>query len=779
MEDIEVVLEKHVVASVELLGEGTPEQAAFEENLRKDITNLTAMLKAMYIAGQSTETFLDYVVGHGELWLAQMFAGRAKQQGANAEFLDAREVLVVEEDDEINYEASNAKLDQWYAERPGTDVAVITGFIASTPEGIPTTLKRNGSDFSATIFGALLRAKTVTIWTDVDGVYSADPRKVNEAVVLESLSYEEAWEMSYFGANVLHPRTTQPAMQYNTPVKIRNFFNLDAPGTTIRTRGVCVGPHCKDIEEQFVKGFATIDDVAMINVEGTGMIGVPGVASSVFSSVRDAGVNVIMISQASSEHSICFAVKSEDTEAAKNAVEEKMSDKIKAGLVKNVEVLPRHAILAAVGGGLGKHEGVAATMFTSLANANINIVAIAQGASENNLTVVVNGDDSTRALRAVHSRFYLSETPLAVGIVGGTGLVGRTLLRQLKEQSAALHDDFNVDVRVLGICNSREMLCSDVGIDLDSWEEAFEGKDAADGSVKSDFSPEAFNASILSPYIPNRVIIDCTASGAVAEQYEGWLKAGIHVITPNKKANSSEQEYYQKLRKIQREGYTHYFYEATVGAGLPILSTLKTLTDTGDKVKQIEGIFSGTLSYIFNEYDPSKKFSDIVKQAKELGYTEPDPRDDLDGMDVARKVTILAREAGMTSIPDAAALEKRSLVPDELKDVNSIEEFMEKLPEFDDRIAAEAEAADAAGKVLRFVGVVDVENQKGSVELRQYDKNHPFGSLKGSDNIISFRTERYDEQPLIVRGPGAGADVTAGGVFGDLLRLAAYLGAPS
>jgi len=379
----------------------------------------------------------------------------------------------------------------------------------------------------------------------------------------------------------------------------------------------------------------------------------------------------------------------------------------------------------------------------------------------------------------VHSRFYLSETPLAVGIVGGTGLVGRTLLRQLKEQSAALHDDFNVDVRVLGICNSREMLCSDVGIDLDSWEEAFEGKDAADGSVKSDFSPEAFNASILSPYIPNRVIIDCTASGAVAEQYEGWLKAGIHVITPNKKANSSEQEYYQKLRKIQREGYTHYFYEATVGAGLPILSTLKTLTDTGDKVKQIEGIFSGTLSYIFNEYDPSKKFSDIVKQAKELGYTEPDPRDDLDGMDVARKVTILAREAGMTSIPDAAALEKRSLVPDELKDVNSIEEFMEKLPEFDDRIAAEAEAADAAGKVLRFVGVVDVENQKGSVELRQYDKNHPFGSLKGSDNIISFRTERYDEQPLIVRGPGAGADVTAGGVFGDLLRLAAYLGAPS
>ena len=658
-------------------------------------------------------------------------------------------------------------------------MAVITGFIASTPEGIPTTLKRNGSDFSATIFGALLRAKTVTIWTDVDGVYSADPRKVNEAVVLESLSYEEAWEMSYFGANVLHPRTTQPAMQYNTPVKIRNFFNLDAPGTTIRTRGVCVGPHCKDIEEQFVKGFATIDDVAMINVEGTGMIGVPGVASSVFSSVRDAGVNVIMISQASSEHSICFAVKSEDTEAAKNAVEEKMSDKIKAGLVKNVEVLPRHAILAAVGGGLGKHEGVAATMFTSLANANINIVAIAQGASENNLTVVVNGDDSTRALRAVHSRFYLSETPLAVGIVGGTGLVGRTLLRQLKEQSAALHDDFNVDVRVLGICNSREMLCSDVGIDLDSWEEAFEGKDAADGSVKSDFSPEAFNASILSPYIPNRVIIDCTASGAVAEQYEGWLKAGIHVITPNKKANSSEQEYYQKLRKIQREGYTHYFYEATVGAGLPILSTLKTLTDTGDKVKQIEGIFSGTLSYIFNEYDPSKKFSDIVKQAKELGYTEPDPRDDLDGMDVARKVTILAREAGMTSIPDAAALEKRSLVPDELKDVNSIEEFMEKLPEFDDRIAAEAEAADAAGKVLRFVGVVDVENQKGSVELRQYDKNHPFGSLKGSDNIISFRTERYDEQPLIVRGPGAGADVTAGGVFGDLLRLAAYLGAPS
>ena len=770
-DDLATVREKHFAAAAELLGEGSPECDAFLQVLDSDISDLRAMLKAIYIAGNATETFCDFVVGHGELWLAQMFAAKARQTGANCAFLDAREVLVKEEDEEVNYDASNDKMDAWWRESSDdADVVIITGFIASTPDGIPTTLKRNGSDFSATIFGALLQASTVTIWTDVDGVYSADPRMVTDAVVLKSMSYQEAWEMSYFGANVLHPRTTQPAMQYNTPIKIRNFFNLDAAGTTICSDGVMEGPAVRTIGKQFVKGFATIDDVSMINVEGTGMVGVPGMASAIFTSVRDAGVNVIMISQASSEHSVCFAVKSADATAARDAVEQTMERMIHGGIVRGVEVLPRCAILAAVGGGMANERGVAATMFTALAKANINVTAIAQGASENNITVVVDGDDTTRALRAVHSRFYLSDTPLAVGIVG-PGLVGKTLLAQLNDMSSKLEEEYSIDLRVLGIANSRQMITDDTGIDLNTWEETFENK-------SSEYSPEGFTSHILSPYIPNRVIIDCTASGVVAEQYEAWLKAGIHVITPNKKANSGELGYYQALRAIQRESYTHYFYEATVGAGLPILSTLKGLLETGDRVKQIEGVFSGTLSYIFNSFDSSQKFSDVVVEAKALGYTEPDPRDDLDGMDVARKVCILARECGMT-FEDAGSIEKMSLVPDELQSVDSIDKFMTELPKYDDRIAKQAEEAAAAGKVLRFVGVVDVENGKGSVELRQYDKNHPFATLQGSDNMVSFRTVRYDTNPLIVRGPGAGAEVTAGGVFSDLLRLAAYLGAPS
>ncbi|CAM8989189.1 unnamed protein product [Rhodiola kirilowii] len=767
---LEGVLEKHRSTALEILD--GDELAGFLSRLHHDINNLKAMLRAIYIAGHATESFTDFVVGHGELWSAQMLSAVIRKNGVDCNWMDAREVLIVNpvgsNQVDPDFQESECRLEKWFSKRPCKTI-VATGFIASTPENIPTTLKRDGSDFSAAIMGALFRARQVTIWTDVDGVFSADPRKVSDAVVLKTLSYQEAWEMSYFGANVLHPRTIIPVMQYDIPILIRNVFNLSAPGTLI-----CRSTECANEDGQssssLVKGFATIDNLALVNVEGTGMAGVPGTASTIFGAVKDVGANVIMISQASSEHSVCFAVPEKEVKAVADALESRFSQAIGAGRISKVDIIPNCSILAAVGQRMASTPGVSATLFNALAKANINIRAIAQGCSEYNITVVLKREDCIRALKAVHSRFYLSRTTIAMGIIG-PGLIGATLLDQLRDQIAVLKEDFNIDLRVMGITGSRTMLLSETGIDIAKWKELQTEK----GELADlDKFAERVHGN---HFIPNTVLVDCTADSNVAGRYYKWLQKGIHIITPNKKANSGPLEEYLKIRALQRQSYTHYFYEATVGAGLPIISTLRGLLETGDKILRIEGIFSGTLSYIFNNFEGGRVFSDVVGEAKAAGYTEPDPRDDLSGTDVARKVTILARESGLKL--ELSDIPIQTLVPEPLKASGSVEEFMRQLPQFDQEIAQERQSAEDAGEVLRYVGVVDMVNGKGTVELKRYKKDHPFAQLSGSDNIIAFTTSRYKEQPLIVRGPGAGAQVTAGGIFSDILRLASYLGAPS
>ncbi|KAL0359968.1 UNVERIFIED_CONTAM: Bifunctional aspartokinase/homoserine dehydrogenase 1, chloroplastic [Sesamum radiatum] len=746
---LDAVLEKHKSTATDLL-EGD-ELANFLARLHQDINNLKAMLRAIYIAGHATESFSDFVVGHGELWSAQLLSAVVRKSGLGCTCMDTREVLVVNPTSsnqvDPDYVESSRRLKKWYSEN-SSDIIVATGFIASTPQNIPTTLKRDGSDFSAAIMGALFKARQVTIWTDVDGVYSADPRKVSEAVILKKLSYQEAWEMSYFGANVLHPRTIIPVMKYDIPIVIRNIFNLSAPGTMI-CRPDCFENEDGDRVESPVKGFATIDNLALVNVEGTGMAGVPGTASAIFGA-------------ASSEHSVCFAVPEKEVKAVSAALESRFRQALDAGRLSQIAVIPNCSILAAVGQKMASTPGVSATLFNALAKANINIRAIAQGCSEYNVTVVVKREDCIKALRAVHSRFYLSRTTIAMGIIG-PGLIGGTLLDQLRDQAAVLKEKFNIDLRVMGITGSKTMLLSDTGIDLSIWRDL--QKEQGEKADMQKFVQHVHG----NHFIPNTAIVDCTADSHVASRYHDWLRRGIHVITPNKKANSGPLE--------QRLSYTHYFYEGTVGAGLPIISTLQGLLETGDKILRIEGIFSGTLSYIFNNFVGARTFSDVVKEAKVAGYTEPDPRDDLSGTDVARKVIILARESGLKL--ELADIPVQSLVPEPLKDSGSAEEFMEKLPQYDQDLAKQRQEAEATGEVLRYVGVVDVVNKKGTVELRRYKKEHPFAQLSGSDNIIAFSTQRYEKQPLIVRGPGAGAEVTAGGVFSDILRLASYLGAPS
>eukprot|EP00271_Cylindrocystis_brebissonii_P015587 TRINITY_DN38521_c0_g1_i1.p1 TRINITY_DN38521_c0_g1~~TRINITY_DN38521_c0_g1_i1.p1 ORF type:complete len:958 (-),score=178.08 TRINITY_DN38521_c0_g1_i1:163-3036(-) len=781
---LQAVRAKHAEAATLIMGPGE-ELEEFLRRLKTDIEDLRDMLRAIFIAGNATETFSDFVVGHGELWSAQLLAAAVrKESGGPCAFLDARDVLVVTPSSptqvDPDYAVSEKQLAEWYVRSPA-DCVVATGFIARTPDGAPTTLKRDGSDFSAAIFGSLLRAGKVTIWTDVNGVYSADPRKVPEAIVLPALSYQEAWEMSYFGANVLHPRTTIPVMRYGIPLIIRNAFNLSAPGTQIGSSPVLDPPPAAPREElreenllaradMVVKGFATIDNIALINVEGTGMAGVPGTASEIFGAVKAVGANVVVISQASSEHSVCFAVPEKEASVVAGALEAKFRRALDAGRISKVEVIPRCSVLAAVGQRMASTPGVSATLFGALAKANINVRAIAQGCSEYNITVVVNQEDSVRALKAVHSRFYLSNTPLGVALVG-PGLIGSTLLEQIKDQAAKLKEEMNIDLRVLAIATSRKMVLHDTGIDLTQWQQLLEEKGEATEMDK-------FTNHICHQFLPNTVLVDCTSSAEVAAQYYEWLRKGIHIVTPNKKANSGPLDQYLRLRALQRASYTHYFYEATVGAGLPIVSTLRGLLETGDKIHSIEGIFSGTLSYIFNTFVGDKAFSEVVAEAKAGGFTEPDPRDDLSGTDVARKVIILAREMGLRL--ELADIPVESLVPAPLQSLSSADEFLARLPEFDAEIAARRSDAQSSGEVLRYVGVVDCVANEGRVELRRYPASHAFAQLAGSDNIIAFTTQRYRKaQPLVVRGPGAGAEVTAGGVFSDMLRLASYLGAPS
>jgi bifunctional aspartokinase / homoserine dehydrogenase 1 len=751
------IRERHRSVITELLDQAAA--GPLLESLDREVADIGDVLRVCWLLRSASRGALELVSGFGEVWSARLLASCLTADGVDATWLDAREVVVAEPGQAaaaIDWAATRARLDGWLAARPGPpDALVITGFIAATPDGVPTTLGRNGSDFTASIFGALLGAGTIHLWTDVDGVMSADPRLVPDAVRIETLTYDEAMELAYFGARVIHPSTMAPAVEHGIPIRIRNTFDPDAAGTRI---------HAAATSDFTVKGLTAIQGIALINVEGTGMIGVPGTAQRLFGALRDAGVNVVMISQASSEHSICLAVPAGAAERARLAVEEVFFAELRRGQIGSVQVDPSCCILAAVGDGMAGQPGIAARFFGALGTAGVNVRAIAQGSSERNISVVIDGADATRALRAVHSGFYLSSQTLSIGVIG-PGLVGGALLDQIAGQAAELRDRWDLDLRVRAIAGSARMLLADRRIELDGWRDAL----AATGRA-TDLG--ALADHVDAEHLPHAVIIDCTASEAVARRYPEWLRRGIHIVTPNKRANTAELAFYRELEQTGRAAGRHYLYEATVGAGLPIIQTIRDLIHTGDRVLEIEGILSGTLSYLFNAFDGDRPFSEIVAEARRRGYTEPDPRDDLSGMDVARKLVILGREIGLDL--ELADVDVGSLVPTGLQQAG-VEEFLAALPAHDDRMAGLLEDARARDRVLRFVGRLDAHGA-AAVRLAEYPRSHAFARVRLTDNIVQFRTERYDENPLVVQGPGAGPQVTAGGVFGDLLRLASFLG---
>ncbi len=611
------------------------------------------------------------------------------------------------------------------------------------------------AEYTASLI-ASMHSFRLTFWNSRSLLCSASRRDVPSSNVIKHLTYDEATELSFFGAPIIHPQAFQPAAQQGLEISLRYWGDIADEGTLISKDQPAE-------DRSIVKAFSVVRNVALINLEGSGMSGVPGISSRLFTALRNEKISVILISQASSEYSICFAVPQKEAQKAQRVVRHEFSEEIGTGAISTVEAHSDLAVLAAVGEGMPGRVGVAGKFFSSLARSGVNILAIAQGSSERNISAVIKASESGRALRSLHSVFFLSAQTLSIGLFG-PGNIGGTLLDQIGAEGERLKREFDLDIRIRGIATSKKMLLSEEGIDLSTWREQFEKNSVI-------YREDVFISHINASYYPHAVIVDCTSSEDRAMQYIRYINQGLHVITPNKKAGSGSYEYYRSLDEASMRTGRKFLYETTVGAGLPIICTLKDLRETGDRVEKVEGIVSGTLAWLFSSYDGTVPFSSLVLKAKKLGYTEPDPRDDLSGMDVARKTVILARELGYeTEVSDIAV---ESLVPEQLKDVSGAE-FLSRLGEIDEKMKAMYDKAASRNMRLRYVG--KVENGVCSVSLSEYPADHAFSQASGTDNVIAFTTARYNKEPLVIKGPGAGPEVTAAGVFADILRLSAYLG---
>ena len=722
------------------------------------LAELASTLQGIHLLRHCPSRALDMTASFGERLSALIVAAYLNKTHP-AVFVDARDFLVT--DDQfthagVNFNRTNRRTHAYFAHvfrRSGRVLPVATGFIGATEDGQTTTIGRNGSDYSAAIIGAAVGASMIEIWTDVDGVLSADPRVVPSAFVQPRMTYEEAMELSYFGAKVLHSATIAPAVAKRIPLLIKNTFNPDAPGTLISRTA--------EDDGKLAKGITSVGDLSLLTLRGPGMVGVPGVAERVFRALAARTVNVILISQASSEHTICLGVQSPKASAAVAALMQEFQLEFHHHRLQ-VDVKAGQAILAVVGEGMKGRPGVAGKVFESLARQNINISAIAQGASERNISCVIDEAQQVRALNAIHQGFFESRTRLALAVIG-VGNVGGAVLRQLQQQRAYLLSK-GFDVTVVGLANSTRFLADARGIDLSRWQQ---GLQAAGDRME----PGVFAARIAAMELTNAALVDCTVGPSIVEAYPAFIDANLHIITPNKWANALPWKRYSALMALLERRRRHFLFEANVGAGLPIVSTLRDLIASGDEIVRIEGILSGTLSFLFNTFDGRVPFSTLVRDAHRMGYTEPDPREDLSGQDVARKLLILARQIGLRMDLDEVRVD--SLVPRALERGRFTGRFFSAFQRCDADLAARVGRAAARGAVLRYVGTLD--GGRGRAGLKEFPLGHPLASAKSSDNVIAFTTKRYAKTPLVVQGPGAGADVTAMGVFSDILKLLHYL----
>jgi bifunctional aspartokinase / homoserine dehydrogenase 1 len=728
-------------------------------SIRAELSELHDIVQGLFLLRELSEKSLALVLGFGERLSACIVSRYLQEQHIASFWVDARELIVTDAnyvDARVDAHASELKIRKLLASFEG--VPVVTGFIAAAPDGSPTTLGRGGSDYTASILGAALDAEEIWIWSDVDGFFSADPKRVRDARILPYISYAEAMELSHAGAKVLHPLAVQPAMKAGIPLLIKNSFNPAAPGTRIER----VTP--SEISRILpVTGLSSINKVVLLNMSGSGMVGVPGIASRLFTSLARHRINIIFISQASSEQSITLAITPSQAAKAKTILEEEFFDERESRQIEPFVIRRNLAMIAVVGNNMSGHPGVSAQLFETLGKNGINVIAVAQGASEMNISLVIEAHDEDKALNCIHESFFLSQRKVHL-FIAGTGTIAKSLIGQISAHRLNLQQDNDLDVMVCGMSNTRNIAFDHNGIDLQNWQSALLPRIEYHGI-------EGYLQLIKEKNLHNTIFVDCTASARVAELYPDLLLANISVVTANKLGMAGPWPLYRSIRDAQRKSNARFLYETNVGAGLPIINTLHDLKNSGDKIISIEGVLSGTLSFIFNELRKGGRFSEIVCRAKEAGYTEPDPRDDLSGADFARKFLILGRELGFTLEFGDVACE--SLVPQEYRGEMPVPEFLDRLSGVDAWYAEAIAEAAKEGMTIAYAG--EIRDGKATIGVKRIPLASPIAGLNGSENMVVFTTERYRTTPLVVRGPGAGGEVTAGGVFADILRIASYL----
>jgi len=724
--------------------------------LKINFNHLEELLQGVQTLRELTPKTRDLILSYGERCSALMISKMAAQYFPEAVFVDASELIKTDSEfgnAKVNTELTELLIKGFYAENKNK-MLFVTGFIASNEAGQITTLGRGGSDYTAAVFGAALNASEIQIWTDVNGMMTADPRMVKKAFSLPELTYTEAMELSYFGAKVIYPPTMIPAFIKRIPIVIKNTFDTHFEGTIVQH-------HCKPSSLP-IKGISSINEISIINVEGSGMVGKSGFSGRLFSLLAREQINIILITQSSSEHSITFAIDPNHAPKAKRVIEQEFELELLAGKLDSPEVEENLAILAIVGENMKQTPGISGKLFHALGRNGINVRAIAQGSSEYNISVIISKHDLAKALNAVHDAFFIQLNKTLHAFCLGTGNIGTTLFDQLNQHSEHLQVNNGIQVKIAGISNTRKMLFNADGVSLDQWQEELQAS-----NEKADLA--TFIERMKEMNLPNCVFIDNTASPQPVEFYEDIFKSNISVVTCNKIGNSASFHQYKTFRDSARQHGVDFFYETNVGAGLPIIRTLKDLMSSGDRVKRIEAILSGTISFIFNNFKGNVSFHDIVKLAQEKGYTEPDPRDDLKGTDFMRKMLILARDAGYPM--EASDIHIESILPKSCLEAETVEDFYAALKEEDTYFNIMRQQAEDEGKSLRYIG--KLEDGKAAITLQLVDESHPFFIMSGSDNIISFTTDRYKDRPLVVKGPGAGAEVTAAGVFADLINVGA------